>query len=106
MRFRSRIARLEDRQRRQHRPGEQHFSSVVTVPETIPAEEWHAWLASQPCVCGVVGCGQRKIGLLIPTRAQTAEEWEARYRHKPRPDPVSFPQAELTVILNRIEGEP
>ena len=103
---RARLTRLEARQRRQHR-GDEHFTSTITVPPDIPAEAWHDWLSSQPCACGVVGCGQRKIGLLMPTRAQTAEEWAARYgRQKTEPPLPDFPQAELTVILNQVEGEP
>ena len=75
---RARLKRLEARQRRQHRPGE-HFSSVVYVPPEIPSHQWGAWLRAQPCACGVGGCRQRTIGLLLPTRADTPEEWAARY---------------------------
>jgi hypothetical protein len=99
--FRSRLSSLEARQRRAHPPHREHFTAVVTVPPDIPAEAWHDWLARQPCACGRMFCDQRRIGLLIPTRCQTAEEWAARYgRHQPPPAPVSFPQAELTIVLN------
>ena len=83
--MKSRLRALEARQRRQHRPGSEHFTSVITVPETIPHDAWLDWLSSQPCACGMVGCRQRKIGLLLPTRCQTAEEWAARYRREDAP---------------------
>jgi hypothetical protein len=96
----SRVKALGARQRRQHRPGHDHFTSTVIVPLDVPSREWDAWLRAQPCACGVVGCPERRIGLLLPTKGQTLEEWEARYRHEARRAPVSFPEAELTVILN------
>jgi len=77
--LKSRVKALETEQQRNYPPGGQHFTSVVHVPPEIPSESWHDWLASQPCACGVVGCPSRRIGLLIPTRCQTAEEWEPRY---------------------------
>ena len=75
----SRVTRLETRQRRAHRLGNEHYTPVFHVPAHIPAHQWEAWLRAQRCACGVVACDKRTIGLLLPTRAQTAEEWEARY---------------------------
>ena len=74
----SRVKALESRTRRAHRPDE-HFTSVVHVPPDIPSHQWGAWLRAQPCACGVVACAQKTTGLLLPTRAQTAEEWQDRY---------------------------
>ena len=96
----SRLTRLEARQRRQHRPGYEHFTSTVIVPPEIPSTAWKAWLHAQPCACGRKSCDKWRVGLFIPTRAETPEEWEARDRHEARRAPVSFPEAELTVILN------
>ncbi len=85
MSMKSRLHALEDRQRRQHRPGGEHYTPVLHVPAHIPSHQWEAWLRAQPCPCGVVACDKRKIGLLLPTRAQTAEEWEARYGREREP---------------------
>ena len=48
----SRVARLEARQRRQQPPGSEHFTPVIRVPPEIPSKAWDAWLAEQPCACG------------------------------------------------------
>jgi hypothetical protein len=80
MRFRSRIARLEDRQRRQHRPGEQHFTSMITVPQTVPHDAWLDWLSSQPCACGKTSfCPERRVGALLPEKCENAEIWASHY---------------------------
>ena len=68
----SRVSRLEARQRRQHPAELAHGTNVVQVPSEISEPHWHEWLAQQPCRCGQVGCPERRIGLLVPTRGQTA----------------------------------
>jgi hypothetical protein len=75
-----RITRLEEAQRLRH--GDGHFVSIVHVPPEIPDEDWRTWLAAQPCACGLVGCPERTVGLLIPTPCATIEEWEARYHRE------------------------
>jgi hypothetical protein len=80
----SRVARLEDRQRRQYRPGE-HFTSIVIVPPDVPSEAWDAWLATQPCACGRTSCGQRRVGALLPEKCKSPEEWERRYGREGSP---------------------
>lgn len=76
MNVRPRLQRLEQRLRHEC-PA--HVTGMVRVPADIPHEAWHPWLAEQPCACGVVGCPQRRIGVLVPTLCQTPEEWERRY---------------------------
>jgi hypothetical protein len=97
----SRVSRLEARQRRQHPAELAHFTSVVQVPPEIGEADWHDWLAEQACKCGQVGCPGRRIGLLVPTRCQTAEEWVERYQHYRERRREAFPEAELTVILTK-----
>ena len=75
----SRVMRLEARQRRQHRPELAHFTSVVRVPHDIPYDDWLVWLAAQPCACQRTFCGQRRVGALLPAKCDTPEAWEARY---------------------------
>jgi hypothetical protein len=77
--YKSRVKRLEDRRRRRLPPGQGHFTSVMQVPDDVPHQAWDQWLAGQPCACGVVGCPERRVGLLIPTKCQTAEAWSHRY---------------------------
>jgi hypothetical protein len=74
--YKSRVKRLEER-RRQHRSGPGHFTSVVCVPSDVPDEEWETWVAGHPCGCGIVGCPERRIGILLPARGPTDEAWEA-----------------------------
>ena len=77
MRFRrTRIARLEARQRRQQPPHLRHFTPVVRVPHGIPHDDWGAWLAAQPCACRALGCPERRVGLLLPEKCESPEEWE------------------------------
>jgi hypothetical protein len=76
MTYHARLTRLEAHRHQQRPPG--HFTSIVRVPPEIPSAAWDAWLAEHPCACGVVGCLQRRIGLLLPTRL-TPEEWQRRY---------------------------
>ena len=99
--YKSRVKALEARQRRQHRPGSEHFTPVVHVPPDIPSHQWGEWLRAQPCACGVTHCPspERRIGLLLPTRAETPEEWASRYR-------PNFDDVELTIILQPLEGAP
>lgn len=75
MNVRTRLQRLEQRLRH-HRPA--HFTSIVRVPPDVPDEAWHPWLAEQAWACGVVGCPERRIGLLVPSPCQTDEAWERR----------------------------
>jgi hypothetical protein len=103
--FKSRISRLEARQRRQHPAELAHFTSGVQVPPAITEADWHDWLAEQPCACGAIGCPERRIGLLVPTRCQTADEWVERYQHYRDRRREAFPEAELTVILTRGAGD-
>jgi hypothetical protein len=100
------VQHLERRWRRQHPSKLAHFTSVVHIPPEIPHERWHAWLAEQPCACGQTQCPARRIGLLVPTRCTTAEEWQARVRRyaERREAPPEFPEADLTVILNEGRG--
>jgi hypothetical protein len=77
--FKSRVKRLEDQRRRRLPPGQTHFTSAVRVPPEIPHEAWRQWVAEQPCACGRVACPERRIGLLVPTPCQTAEEWRRYY---------------------------
>jgi hypothetical protein len=74
--LRTRIQRLEERHRRY---GPTHFTDMVCVPPDVPHEAWDRWLAGQPCACGVVGCPERRVGLLLPAKCQTPEEWERAY---------------------------
>jgi hypothetical protein len=85
----SRIACLEARQRRQHPAGE-HFISVVRVPW---GEDSADDLAALSCLCGQVGCPDRRIGRLVPDKAPSSQAWvervqayEARKRREGCPD--------------------
>jgi hypothetical protein len=82
MNVRSRLQALEARQRRQHPPGDEHFTSIVRVPADIAHEDWLDWLASQPCACGRSSCDQRRVGIVVPERL-SPEQWTARYRPQP-----------------------
>jgi hypothetical protein len=84
MNLKSRLKRLEARQRRQHRPGE-HFTNIVRVPQTVSHDGWFAWLSSQPCACGQRNCDQRRVGALLPEPCESPEEWEARYGREGEP---------------------
>ena len=75
----SRLARLEARQRRQQPPHLRHFTSIVRVPHGVPHDDWGAWLAAQRCACGRRCCPQRRVGLLLPVKCESPEEWEAHY---------------------------
>jgi hypothetical protein len=77
--WRSRLTRLEARQRRQHPPGHAHFSAVVWVPNDVDRDDWGLWLSEQRCRCGLIGCAERTIHVLLPAKAADAEEWAARY---------------------------
>jgi hypothetical protein len=103
--LRTRITRLEARQRRQQSSARDHFTSVAQVPPDVPDDAWDTWVAQQPCMCGVVGCPERRIGLLIPTKYTAGEEWEARVRTVYATKPPAFPRAEVAVMRNTIEGQ-
>jgi hypothetical protein len=49
------------------------------VPPDVPHDAWDQWVAGQPCACGVVGCPERRVGLLLPAKCQTADEWSDIY---------------------------
>ena len=76
---RNRIARLEARQRRQHRPERVHFISIVRYPWR-GAEPEADWLRSLVCPCGQRACPQLRIGALLPEKAPSAEAWAAEVR--------------------------
>jgi hypothetical protein len=77
--------------------------SAVRLPPELPHDRWHEWLVEQPCACGQTHCPERRIGLLVPTHCATAEEWQARFRRYAAGHevPPEFPEAELTMILNK-----
>ena len=81
----SRVMRLEARQRRQPRPGDEHFTSLVIVPPDAPSEAWDAWLTSQPCACGRTSCDQRRVGVLLPEKCKSPDAWAARYGREDTP---------------------
>jgi hypothetical protein len=74
--LRTRIQRLEERHRRD-RPA--HVTGTMCVPPDVPQDAWDRWVAGQPCACGVVGCPERRVGLLLPTKCQTADAWSDTY---------------------------
>jgi hypothetical protein len=74
----SRLTRLEARQRRQHRPDE-HFTSIVRVPQSVPHDGWLEWLAAQPCACQRTFCPARRVGALLAEKCESPEAWESRY---------------------------
>jgi hypothetical protein len=77
--YKSRLKRLEGQRHRRLPPGQGHVTSVMQVPLDVPYDAWDTWVAQQPCRCGLVGCAARRIGLLIPAKCQTPEEWERHY---------------------------
>ena len=77
MKYHTRLIKLE-KHCRQRRPLA-HFTSVVRVPCEIPDDAWEAWLASQPCACGMPYCDQLRVGVLLPEKRESPEAWEARY---------------------------
>jgi hypothetical protein len=77
-RLQSRLNALESRTRRAHRPDE-HFTSIVRVPQSVPHDGWLEWLDAQPCACQRTFCPARRVGALLPEKCESPEEWERRY---------------------------
>ena len=76
---RRRVSRLEAHQRRAHPKALTHVLSVVRIPWGEPDET--RWLRALPCACGQVGCENRRIGLLVPDTAPSADVWAAAVQH-------------------------
>jgi hypothetical protein len=55
-----------------------HHRPILCVPADVPDVE--AWVAAQPCACGVCGCPEQTFGLVIPAPVE-AEAWAAAARH-------------------------
>jgi hypothetical protein len=104
--WKSRLKRLEARQRQKYPDELAHFIATVEVPWEHDTTDY---LAQLRCPCGAVDCPEKRFGLVVVRRCQTTEEWQARVaayregRHKP---PMEISNADLTVILNRVEGKP
>jgi hypothetical protein len=80
----SRVRRLEACQRRLHPPERAHYRSVVNQPWEVRDRE--PWLAELTCPCGVVGCDQMTIGVIVPEKAPSADAWAARFQAYARRD--------------------
>ncbi len=78
MSLKARIIRLERRGDDGCPPA--HVLPVVRIPGEIRYGQWDHWLAAHPCACGAIGCPERRIGLLGPEPAASADEWAAMVR--------------------------
>jgi hypothetical protein len=76
-RFSQRLERLEAQQ---HEQTPAHYTPCLWVSWWVVADDdWDAWVLRQPCRCGVIGCPERRIGLVMPAKAPSPEAWYARY---------------------------
>jgi hypothetical protein len=86
MRYGPRITRIEAYHRRRRPPS--HVLMSVKVPWDLPAGmDQETWLAEEvTCPCGQRECPERRIGLIIPAKAPSAEAWAERaqtyYAHR------------------------
>jgi hypothetical protein len=78
MRYRQRVTRIEEYQRRRLPPS--HFVMSVRVPWDLPAGmDQDTWLREEvTCACGQQGCPELRIGLVLPEKAPSAEAWTDR----------------------------
>jgi hypothetical protein len=78
MRYRQRVIRLEEYQRRHTPPS--HFVTSVQVPWDLPADmHQETWLQAEVmCRCGQKGCPDMRIGLVLPEKAPSPEAWAER----------------------------
>jgi hypothetical protein len=78
MRYRQRVTRIEEYQRRRLPP--RHFVMSVRVPWDLPAGmDQDTWLRTEvTCACGQRGCPELRIGLVLPEKAPSPEAWTER----------------------------
>jgi hypothetical protein len=77
MRYRQRVARLEEYRRKRRPPS--HFLSVVCTPWQMDGgaiDHWHR--EELACACGQVGCPELRVGALLPEKAPSVEAWAER----------------------------
>ena len=84
MRYRQRVARLEEYRCKRRPPS--HFMSVVCTPWHMNGGAIDHWLREEvACPCGTVGCPDLRIGALLPEKAPSVEAWAERaqqYAHR------------------------
>jgi hypothetical protein len=78
MRCHERIQQLEEYRRKQMPPS--HFVTSVRVPWYLPAGVDHeTWLQEEVmCSCSQRRCPELRIGLVVLTKAPSAEAWAER----------------------------
>jgi hypothetical protein len=77
MRYRQRVARLEECRRKRRPPS--HFMNVVSTPWHMDGGAIDHWLREElACACGQLGCPERRIGALLPEKTPSVETWTER----------------------------
>jgi hypothetical protein len=78
MRYRQRVTRIEEYQRKQ--PPLSHFRMSVRVPWKLPPSMDQAtWLREEvPCTYGEQKCPEMRIGLMLPEKAPSIQAWTER----------------------------